>query len=97
MLKHSGAQDPRHWVNRTSGIADNPVHYSNHHLNREQFSPLQVTIWLTDHSAIGLLLAIQLPNVSDNPMATVVCILAGRFLKVELDPSCLWFYMVYFL
>ena len=34
-------------------------------------SVIQVTIQLLDHSAIGLLLAIQLPDVSDNRMPAV--------------------------
>ena len=34
-------------------------------------SIIQVTIQLVDHSAIGLLWAIWLPDVSDNPMSTV--------------------------
>ena len=34
-------------------------------------SVIQVTIQLTDHSAIGLILTIQLPDMSDNRMPTV--------------------------
>ena len=51
-------------------------------------SVIQVIIQLTDHSAIRLLLAIRLPDVSDNRMPTICCNLHSSVVHnhvVELD------------
>ena len=53
-------------------------------------SAIQVTIQLTDHPAIGLLLAIQLPDMSYNQMPTVlagICIANFYMLAIQMPAN----------